>query len=98
MGKKRGKLRPCPKCGNLAPLHKHHYLPQRFYGKNPFYIEICDDCHEEVEKLIPETKQLTPAKYFKILYDFITDKHWEKKKKKEERKKYGGFNPENIAY
>jgi ribosomal protein S27AE len=69
--KKKGNLAPCPRCGELRVLNKHHYLPQRFYGKNPFYIRICDECHEEVEKLIPEERKLSAVEYFEIAYCFV---------------------------
>lgn len=68
--KKKGNLMPCPKCRELKVLHRHHFLPQRFYGKNPFYIRLCDKCHEEVEKLIPE-ERLPAVEYFEIIYCFI---------------------------
>ena len=61
----------CPKCGEFNVLERHHMLPQRFYGKNPFYIRLCDVCHEKVENLIPDKKILPYMKYFKIAYDFI---------------------------
>jgi len=77
MARKKGKIKPCSKCHTQEVLQKHHILPKRFYGDNPFYILLCDDCHKEVEKLIPETKQLTPAKYFKIIYNFINE-DWKK--------------------
>ena len=67
--KKRG-LYNCPKCNELAPLTNHHYLPVRFFGKNPFYIKLCWKCHEEIEKLIPE-RRLPACDYFEIAYCFI---------------------------
>jgi len=71
MKKRKGRLDFCPKCKNLEVLEKHHYCPQRFYGRNPFYIKLCRKCHEEVEKLIPETRRLPAVEYFEIIYCFI---------------------------
>jgi len=61
----------CPACGEYAILERHHFLVQRFFGPNPFYIRICRTCHEEVEKLIPETIHLSAIEYFEIAYKFI---------------------------
>jgi len=61
----------CPACKESNVLNRHHYLPQRFFGPNPFYIRICDTCHEEIEKLIPETRRLPACDYFEIAYCFI---------------------------
>ncbi len=60
----------CPACKEYGVLNRHHFLVQRFYGKNPFYIRICNSCHEEVEKLIPE-RRLPACDYFEIAYCFI---------------------------
>jgi len=61
----------CPACKECDVLNKHHWLPQRFFGDNPFFIRICDKCHEEVEKQIPETRRLPATEYFEIAYCFI---------------------------
>lgn len=71
MAKNKGSLKRCPKCGNFEVLTKHHYLPQRYYGNNPFYIRLCRKCHEAVEKLIPENQKLPAVDYFEIAYCFI---------------------------
>ena len=70
MGKRKGTLKPCPKCGNLEVLTNHHMLPKRFFGENPFIIKLCRKCHEAVEKLIPEHR-LPACDYFEIAYCFI---------------------------
>jgi hypothetical protein len=53
----------CPKCGvfylrGAHPAHKrakskHHVLPRRFYGKTDHTIELCRQCHDKLEKMIP---------------------------------------------
>jgi len=83
--KKRINLKQCPvaTCRKYAILHRHHYLPQRHWGDNPFYILICDECHEKIEQTIlrvesfkkvlvnGETKKLTEREYFQIVYNFV---------------------------
>ena len=60
----------CPKCGEVELLTRHHFLPRRYFGENPFIIKICQKCHDEVELLIPEYR-LSACDYFEIAYCFI---------------------------
>jgi hypothetical protein len=67
----------CQKCG-VKFNHKkgqrgttHHILPQRFFKGHGATMLLCDTCHTELEKLIPQTPKLTRSKYWKIAWDFI---------------------------
>lgn len=64
----------CPRCFSLGKLVRHHCLPLRFFGKNNLLIFLCEDCHQEIEKILPLKIKLTPEQYLRITVQFI---HWQ---------------------
>lgn len=66
----------CPKCCLMNFLTKHHVYPKRFFkSKNPAFVYLCRDCHDELEKLIPYRKKLSKRMYEEILKSFIAGKN-----------------------
>ena len=62
----------CPTCLKRKILTQHHIFPQRRYGnrKNDTIILLCQDCHIEIEKLIPEVpteEQCITALYWMLV-------------------------------
>ena len=53
------------------PKSRHHILPKRFYGGNGGLFEMCRNCHNKLEKLIPLRKKLETWQYKQILEFFI---------------------------
>ncbi len=47
----------CPHCLSIGRLTKHHIYPKRHYNKkNAPVLWLCEDCHKEIEKIIPNKK------------------------------------------
>ena len=48
----------CVKCMRIRQLQKHHVLPVSKYGRkdNHSTILLCDDCHKEIERILPYRK------------------------------------------
>lgn len=73
------KVHHCPACGiryNGKPHERktnHHILPQRLFGKNNKYglLEICQNCHCDLEREIPERVLLSPSEYVAIVNSFL---------------------------
>jgi len=63
----------CKKCGKEKRITVHHVLPRRFYSteKVNATIELCWDCHMELEKLIP-FKQMPRNFYYCVLVEFLS--------------------------
>ena len=62
----------CPKCNEIKILTKHHIRPKRHFGKgrrNPECIDICRECHSELEKRIP-FRRMPERFYFHIVRAF----------------------------
>lgn len=58
----------CPKCKKPKDLTKHHVFPKRYFGngnKNNSTIQLCRDCHNELELLIPLEQK--PKKFYLTL-------------------------------
>lgn len=68
----------CPACNVEYTVEnwksRHHILPKRFFGGEGGLFELCRQCHNELEKLIPAKKQLTECEYKAILCDFVRSK------------------------
>ena len=65
----------CPKCKQNKPLSKHHILPVRHYGQNGGpYVEICRECHDQLELLIPFEPKLELKDYLNIYRSFLLGK------------------------
>jgi len=56
----------CPKCFNVKALERHHVWPLRFYKANGCILHLCQECHWEIEKLLPQRIQLSKEQYLKI--------------------------------
>ena len=74
--KKKKRLYNCPVkgCNQLRPFTIHHILPDRIFGKTPFTVPMCQECHSRLEKMIPYGRELTPGEYFDIAYSFVKGK------------------------
>ena len=66
---------PCPKCRKVKPLTKHHLFPRRFFGRknNSHTFDLCRDCHDDLEELIPQHQRLPRDDYPLILLKFLQD-------------------------
>ena len=68
----------CPICeayySHKNPRTHHHVLPKRFFMGAGETIELCRQCHNELEKLIPAHIQLEIPEYRKIVQVFIKNK------------------------
>lgn len=42
----------CPGCLEVKPATRHHCLPCRHFENSPI-LHLCDECHRQIEKLIP---------------------------------------------
>ena len=74
MSKYHGK---CIGCGIAQPLTRHHFLPVRHYGKgkhNDHIVLLCQECHTELERLIPTHPVLETWKYFAVVAKFLKEK------------------------
>lgn len=65
----------CPRCFRLKVLTKHHIKPLRHFGKNPYVIYLCKDCHRDIETVIKSEEfgigELKDYEYFEITKLFI---------------------------
>lgn len=68
----------CQACGdeyvsenNHKRLTTHHIWPQRHYKGDGPTEYLCQDCHTEADKLIPQFPIFTPEKYQKLFDNFI---------------------------
>lgn len=63
----------CPKCGEEKPMTRHHVYPKRFFGtrySNSLYL-LCRECHNELEKYIPQQELMPKAFYLAIIEVFL---------------------------
>jgi len=71
-------MKVCPFCKRQFPkLTVHHILPKRFFTSKPFTVNLCRDCHNEIEYQIPAFERLPIGRYFTIVNSF-----YEKKRRK----------------
>ena len=64
----------CPKCDRYRKLTKHHYFPRRFFGngtRNNDTIELCRECHDELEELIPFEDVMPKSFYINVVEEFL---------------------------
>jgi hypothetical protein len=54
MGKKECSHSRCPKCLRVKRLTKHHLHPKRYYGGSGQIVEVCRECHNDLEAFITE--------------------------------------------
>lgn len=59
----------CPKCKQVRPRTRHHILPKRHFNNSPT-IDLCAECHRQLEQLIPFYPVETPF-YFRVVRDFL---------------------------
>jgi len=52
---------------------KHHIYPCRFFAWSPT-IDLCQQCHEELEKRIPRLVKKSKLWYVKVLSEFLKEK------------------------
>ena len=64
----------CPKCGVNQKLTKHHIVPVRHGGRKKQVLFICRECHNELEKVIPQKPILEDIEYYKIVIRFLNRK------------------------
>lgn len=62
----------CWICGKTK-ITKHHIKPQKEWKNNPFWIPLCDDCHENIElwkraiAIMKKEKGLSITKFREII-------------------------------
>jgi len=57
----------CPKCHTMQQLTKHHVFPSRYYRKhNESVLMLCEECHREIEALLPHNRKLHKDEYLAI--------------------------------
>ncbi len=63
----------CPKCLQIREASRHHITPVRFFGSNQNspILYLCRDCHDEIEKQIPQHHKLDREDYFEIAAEFL---------------------------
>ncbi len=63
----------CAKCLQIREGSKHHILPRRFFNtnQNSPLLFLCRDCHNDIEKHIPQHTKLDRDEYFQIAVDFL---------------------------
>ena len=65
----------CPVCNREYQEENwrthHHILPRRFFKGEGELFELCRNCHNKLEDLIPVKIKLTVYEYKQILHDFI---------------------------
>lgn len=52
-------------------LTVHHVFPQRFFHGHGPKIDLCDHCHQRLERWIPKSQQLPPWLYIAIVRGFL---------------------------
>jgi len=79
----------CPVCNNPYTEGNwkthHHILPRRYFNGNGEKFELCRNCHNKLEMLIPFAPQLTEWEYYRILLNFLA-KHSSRRFKKRYQK------------
>jgi hypothetical protein len=53
----------CEKCEELKKRTKHHVFPKRWFGRKGIKINLCRDCHDKIEKIIPKYQRM-PKKWY----------------------------------
>ena len=63
----------CPKCFKVRTLTRHHLTPKRFFNKknNKNILYLCEECHAEIEIIIPRWRKLTKESYFELHKQWI---------------------------
>jgi hypothetical protein len=65
----------CPVCNQeysqTNVRTKHHVLPRRFFKGKGKLFELCRNCHNKLEKNIPQKIRLDEWEYEAILYMFV---------------------------
>ena len=63
----------CPKCHQMRFLEKHHVMPRRFFGKksNNCKLAICENCHKEIEDILPREIRLSKKAYRQITKQWL---------------------------
>jgi len=65
----------CPVCSQeyskVNIRTRHHVLPKRFFRDKGRLFELCRNCHDKLEKLIPQKTRLDVWEYKAILHMFV---------------------------
>ena len=65
----------CPHCKNRYSDDRrctvHHVMPLRFYHNSFICINLCEKCHQELERMIPEKKLMHLNFYFDVVNRFL---------------------------
>lgn len=62
----------CSKCLEVRPGTRHHLWPRRFFnGRGPILF-LCRQCHNLIERLLPQNVELHPDDYLQIAREFLT--------------------------
>lgn len=61
----------CKKCYTQENQKSHHHiLPKRFFNGIGEQKELCRNCHNKLERLIPRNVQLSEREYYRIYFKF----------------------------
>jgi hypothetical protein len=63
------KKEKCRRCGRVAHLTKHHYLPKHVFGDSDKTTMICRDCHNKCELEVKELERRLLQKYAGAYYN-----------------------------
>jgi len=55
--------RVCPRCHQLRHLTDHHILPKHVFGLGGHTVEICRECHNELEIQIARLERVILSKF-----------------------------------
>ena len=61
----------CPKCTKAKKPTNHHVWPKRFFGGGGPILQLCRECHDDIEELIPAVTKLDKSDYERIAQDFL---------------------------
>jgi uncharacterized protein YlaI len=64
----------CVCCGLYCEAQKHHFLPRRIFGKNPWWKYLCQDCHEIADRVSLSVTSGKPEDYFRAFYNFVEER------------------------
>lgn len=61
----------CAKCLEVKRGTRHHVYPQRFFGGIGPILWLCRQCHDALERQIPQHTQLHKADYLQLAQEFL---------------------------
>lgn len=77
---------PCPVCGKLARLTRHHVLPKHVFGENDSAFYLCRNCHDGLELAIRDMER-TLLKECDLHYARTVERFLQETKKRNARRR-----------